>query len=189
MVNEDADDEAPPALVDLSASDAFFAPPTPAPAPAKAAALSDALLQPAAPTATRAAPTPLTILTGFLGAGKTTLVSSLLRHFGSLGQRVCIINNEASAASVEPSLVESSSVMSFGTLLTLANGCICCSLTSDLISALNYLLQPQTTAPFVYVLVECSGLASPGPLLEQLWVDDALEQRIYLDGVVCVVDA
>ena len=122
-------------------------------------------------------------------------MSGLLRHFGLSGQRIAIINNEASAASVEPSLVESSSVMSFGTLLTLANGCICCSLTSDLISALNFLLQPppassssSSSAPFVYVLVECSGLASPGPLLEQLWVDDALEQRVYLDGVVCVVD-
>ena len=148
-------------------------------------------------------PTPLTILTGFLGAGKTTLVSSLLRHFGSRGQRVAIINNEASASEVEPALVESSTVMSFGTLLTLANGCVCCSLTSDLISALNYMLQPQpqpepqsdsevpssaSGGPFVYVLVECSGLASPGPLLEQLWVDEALEQRVYLDGVVCVVD-
>ena len=141
-------------------------------------------------------PTPLTILTGFLGAGKTTLVSALLQHFGSTGQRIAIINNEASAADVEPSLVESSNVMSFGTLLTLANGCVCCSLTSDLISALNYLLAPppassaaeSVASPFVYVLVECSGLASPGPLLEQLWVDDALEQRVYLDGVVCVVD-
>ena len=97
--------------------------------------------------------------------------------------------------------MESSSVMSFGTLLTLSNGCICCSLTSDLVSALNYLLQPQPLPqsqsppsvavagpPFEYVLVECSGLASPGPLLEQLWVDDALGQRVYLDGVVCVVD-
>ena len=192
MVHGDVDDEAP-ALVELDRTTGDYATqPVAIPGRTKDVALSAA---PAADSTSPVRPTPLTILTGFLGAGKTTLVSSLLLHFASLGQRIAIVNNEASAASVEPSLVESSSVMSFGTLLTLANGCVCCSLTSDLISALNYLLKPQpsatdgeTAAPFVYVLVECSGLASPGPLLEQLWVDPALEQRVYLDGVVCVVD-
>ena len=188
MVDADAEDEAP-TLVELLTSDPSF--PPAAAVGAKSVACSSLPLQ-TAPTTEPIAPlppTPLTILTGFLGAGKTTLVGRLLRHFSSLGQRIAIVNNEASASSVEPSLVESSSVMSFGTLLTLANGCVCCSLTSDLISALNFLLQPQpSAAPFVYVLVECSGLASPGPLLEQLWVDEALEQRVYLDGVLCVVD-
>ena len=128
---------------------------------------------------------PLTILTGFLGAGKSTLTSRLFQHFTSRHLRVAIINNEAADA-VEPSLVTSASQLSFGTLLTLANGCVCCSLTSDLVSAINHLL---TLQQFHLLVLECSGLASPAPLVGQLWVDEEMEDRCYLDGVIALVDA
>ena len=191
------DDDAAPELVDVTQAQAASSVSHSAAVSGPAAASSPPLgeTEPAVASSSSSSspstvPVPLLILTGFLGAGKTTLVSRLLSSFASAGSRIAIINNEAASAGVEPALVSSTSVMSFGTLLTLANGCICCSLTSDLVSALNHLLSlpAPSSGPLAYVVVECSGLASPQPLVQQLWVDEELGDRVYLDAVVCVVD-
>ena len=69
----------------------------------------------------------------------------------------------------------------------LANGCICCSVKSDLLATLEVLVQRKSE--FDYVLIETSGLADPGPVASCLWVDEELESQLRLDGIVTVVDA
>jgi len=141
-------------------------------------------------------PVPLTILTGWLGSGKTTLLTRLLSHFSSVGQKIAIIQNEASAMGVEEELKvnknedddnnTNSSTSALRDILELSNGCVCCSVKNDFISGIEELLRRRR---FDYILLECSGLADPGPLAQMFWVDPELESGVYLDGIITVVDA
>ena len=74
----------------------------------------------------------------------------------------------------------------FNSLLELSNGCVCCSVKNDFVSGLEVLLQENV---FDYILLECSGIVDPGPLIELFWLDQQLPATIYLDGVVTVVDS
>jgi G3E family GTPase len=166
------EEEAPPALVPLGA-----APPPTAAAPA-----------PAAPAA-RPPPAPVLLLTGYLGAGKTTLVNHLLtaRH----GYRVAVLLNEAGdSADVERALVREpggGAPAALADWVELANGCICCSAKGNMIVALEALVGQR--ARFDYVVIETTGLADPGPVAAALWADPALEAGVALDAVATVVDA
>jgi tripartite-type tricarboxylate transporter receptor subunit TctC/G3E family GTPase len=123
---------------------------------------------------------PITVLTGFLGAGKTTLVNRLLA--GSHGRRFGVIVNEFGALGIDGALINGA----IGPVVELANGCICCATRGDLAGALSEML---SAAPDLDgLLVETSGLADPYPVLEDL---DALcfDRDIRLDGVVTVIDA
>ena len=196
----DSDDEAPQLVEDSSAAAAAV----PAGPLAAAATAASAVTSPTPPPASSASPpaymrhpsdppVPLTILTGWLGAGKTTLLTRILSHFSSRGQSLAIIQNEASSFGVEagmkvqnqatPGSPESSV---FNDLLELSNGCVCCSVKSDFILGVETLLARKR---FDYIVLECSGLADPGPLVNTFWVDPELESSVYLDGVVSVVDA
>jgi G3E family GTPase len=123
---------------------------------------------------------PLTVLTGFLGAGKTTLVNRVLR--GEAGVPVGVLVNDFGAIDIDRELIagESEGVMS------LANGCICCSLREDLVASVTRLLA-RPDAPR-RVLLEASGVADPGPIANT-FMAPAFRHRLRLDGVVCVVDA
>jgi G3E family GTPase len=123
---------------------------------------------------------PLTLLTGFLGAGKTTLVNRALN--GDLGGPVGVLVNDFGALDIDRALItgESESVLS------LANGCICCSLRDDLVSEVMHLLQ-RHDAPR-RVLLEASGIADPAPIAAT-FLAPAFRHRLRLDGIVCVVDA
>lgn len=129
---------------------------------------------------------PLCIITGWLGAGKTTLVSHLLAHFGSQGKKIAVVQNEGTAMGVEDALRLQDDSGLFGEILELANGCVCCSIKSDFALALETLVKK---AKFDYIFLECSGLADAGPLARMFWVDEELESNIYLDSIVTVVDA
>ena len=120
--------------------------------------------------------------------GKTTLLTRILAHFTALGQSLAIIQNEASSFGVEAGLRTAADVDTtvFNDLLELGGGCVCCSIKNDFIVGVETLLKRKR---FDYIVLECSGLADPGPLAQTFWVDPELESTVYLDGIVSVVDA
>jgi G3E family GTPase len=129
---------------------------------------------------------PITLLTGFLGSGKTTILNGLLRSPGMAD--VAVIINEFGAVSIDHDLVAEAS----GDVVQLANGCLCCAVRSDLVSTLFGLYAERvkgTLAPFRRVVIETSGLADPGPILLTLFADDVVARRFRVDGVLTVVDA
>ncbi len=131
------------------------------------------------------APVPFILLTGFLGAGKTTLMNRLLRAPG-LG-RSAVVVNEFGEVGIDHLMVERVD----GDHLMLSTGCICCAARGDLVSALTGLLDRRAGggAGFDRILVETTGLADPRPILDALLLDPDLRERCRLDAVLTVVDA
>jgi G3E family GTPase len=126
-------------------------------------------------------PIPVTILTGFLGAGKTTLLNRILTE--SHGRKLAVIENEFGEVGVDHQLV----VTSDEELFEMNNGCICCSVRGDLIRVLGRLLKRKERLDGV--LIETTGLADPGPVVQTFFSDDEMRRRFRIDGVVTVVDA
>jgi G3E family GTPase len=130
-------------------------------------------------------PLPLTVLTGFLGAGKTSLLNRLLRDKALAGTAVLI--NEFGEIGLDHLLVEKIS----DDLVLLPSGCVCCTMRGDLIDALERLLRDldNRRAHLTRVVLETTGLADPAPVLHTVMVHPYLVMRYRLDGVVTVVDA
>jgi G3E family GTPase len=130
-------------------------------------------------------PIPVAIVTGFLGSGKTTLISRILRE--PAFARTAVIVNEFGEIGLDHELIASSDE----TLLALTTGCLCCAVRSDLVATLLDLQRRQEAGEIVYdrVLIETSGLADPAPILHALMTDRDLAQRHAIDGIVTVVDA
>jgi G3E family GTPase len=131
-------------------------------------------------------PIPVTILTGFLGAGKTTVLNGLLRD-SALARSVVLIN-EFGEIGLDHLFVEKID----GDMVMLASGCLCCTLRGDLIDALESLLRRLDNgriASFDRLLIETTGLADPAPILHTLMSHPYLLLRFRLDGVVTVLDA
>ncbi|EJF63368.1 cobW-domain-containing protein [Dichomitus squalens] len=137
---------------------------------------------------------PLTIISGFLGAGKSTLVRRILteRH----GYRIAVIMNEfGDTADIEAKTINVSSPddpsQQSEEFLELANGCLCCSIKDTGIAAIEKLMKRK--GAFDHILLETTGLADPGPIASMFWQNEEFSQGlgrdIHLDGVVCVVDA
>ncbi|MEM6572205.1 MAG: GTP-binding protein [Planctomycetota bacterium] len=151
---------------------------------------------------------PVTLIAGFLGSGKTTLVRRLLQE--SHGVRCAVVVNEFGALGIDGSLVvqraaEDSSVVE------LSNGCICCEIQDDLRATLLELVRRGSGASasgtaitwlrralgggsaadggFDRILVEASGAASPGPAVQTFLIDDELSRQVHLDGVVTLAHA
>jgi len=130
-------------------------------------------------------PLPLTVLTGFLGAGKTSLLNRLLKDKALAGTAVLI--NEFGEIGLDHLLVEKIS----DDLVLLPSGCVCCTMRGDLIDALERLLRDldNRRADLKRVVLETTGLADPAPVLHTVMVHPYLVMRYRLDGVVTVVDA
>ncbi|MGH8648303.1 MAG: CobW family GTP-binding protein, partial [Burkholderiales bacterium] len=123
---------------------------------------------------------PVTILTGFLGAGKTTLLNRILT--GAHGLRVAVLVNDFGSINIDAELV----VGVESDVISLANGCICCSIRDDLVEAVALVLaRPERPE---YVVLEASGVADPAGIAVT-FTDASLSDRIRLDSITCVVDA
>ena len=129
---------------------------------------------------------PVTVITGFLGSGKTTLLRRLLRHPSM--NRAAVIINEFGEVGIDHELVAASSEQ----MTLLGNGCLCCTLRTDLQETLRDLFVKRRAGEvidFDRVFVETSGLADPVPVLHTLRTDGLLGAQYRLDGVVTLVDA
>ena len=131
-------------------------------------------------------PFPLTVVTGFLGAGKTSLLNALLRDPALAGTLVIV--NEFGEIGLDHLLVERLD----GDMLMMTSGCLCCSIRGDLIATLEDILRRRDNgriAPFLRVMIETTGLADPAPVLHTVMTHPYLMLRFRVDGVVALVDA
>src|SRR5580704_9259551 len=131
------------------------------------------------------AKTPVTIVTGFLGAGKTTLIRHLLANAG--GRRLALIINEFGDIGVDGQLLQgcADSACPSDAIIELANGCICCTVADDFAPAVTALLAREPRPD--HIVIETSGLALPKPLVKAFdWPD--IRTRLTVDGVIAVVD-
>ena len=124
---------------------------------------------------------PVTVITGFLGSGKTTLIRHLMQNPG--GKRLAVIVNEFGDVGVDGDILKSCAIPECPAenILELANGCICCTVADDFIPTIEALmaLSPRPE----HILIETSGLALPKPLLKAFdWPD--IRSRITVDGVI-----
>ena len=128
-----------------------------------------------------AASIPVTVLTGFLGAGKTTLLNRLLDE--RVHERIAVVINEFGDVGVDGKLVTSAPE----TVVELNNGCVCCTVRGDLITALTNLIGSGRN--FDRMIIETSGLADPAPVIQSFVLDETLRAHYALDAIVTVVDA
>ena len=129
---------------------------------------------------------PVTLITGFLGSGKTTLISKLVRHPDM--NRVAVVINEIGEIGIDHDLV----TMATENITLLANGCICCSVRTDLQETLRELFSQRhmgQVLDFDRVVIETTGLADPAPVVQTLVSDTLLGAQFRLDGVITLVDA
>jgi G3E family GTPase len=129
---------------------------------------------------------PVTLITGFLGSGKTTLISRLVKHPDM--NRVAVVINEIGEIGIDHDLV----TMSSENITLLANGCICCSVRTDMQETLRELFAQRRAGlmvDFDRVVIETTGLADPAPVVQTLVSDTLLAAQYRLDGVVTLVDA
>jgi G3E family GTPase len=126
---------------------------------------------------------PVTVLTGYLGSGKTTLLNRILTHKDR--SRVAVIVNEFGAVGIDSKLV----VQADEQILEMNNGCISriCSVRSDLIRIIGDLMLWR--GKFDHLLIETTGLADPGPVIQSFFTNGLVRARTQLDAVITIVDA
>ena len=129
---------------------------------------------------------PVTVITGFLGSGKTTLIRHLMQNPG--GKRLAVVVNEFGDVGVDGDILKSCAIPDCPAenIMELANGCICCTVADDFIPTIQALmaLDPRPD----HILIETSGLALPKPLLKAFdWPD--IRSAVTVDGVIALADA
>lgn len=134
---------------------------------------------------------PVTLLTGYLGAGKTTLLNYVLNN--QKGYKVAVIVNDIGEVNIDANLIENGgSIVEKDSVVPLQNGCICCTLKTDL---LNQIVSLTKTGKFDYILIEASGICEPIPIAQTICAldgsagDQGLPKVVRLDNIVAVVDA
>lgn len=134
----------------------------------------------------RLAKIPVTIVTGFLGAGKTTLIRHVLAH--ARGRRLALVINEFGDVGVDGEILRQCGADSCpeDNIVELANGCLCCTVADDFLPAIEGLLAREPRPD--HIIIETSGLALPKPLVKAFdWPD--IRAKLTVDGVVAVVDS
>jgi G3E family GTPase len=126
--------------------------------------------------------TPITVLTGFLGAGKTTLLNRILN--GDHGLRIAVMVNDFGSVNIDADLVVG--VEARGDIINLSNGCICCSMRDDMLTAVEQLTERPEQPE--YIIVEASGVADPSRIAFT-FMNASLRDRVRLDSILCLVDA
>lgn len=134
---------------------------------------------------TQMLPVPVTVLTGFLGSGKTTLINHLLAT--NPEERIAIVENEFGPVNIDSELLLPRTGIE---IIELTSGCICCSVRGELTEALRDLLSRRDAGTLVFdrLLLETTGLADPAPVVQTFFVDEILRERIILDAVVTLID-
>ncbi|CCW31814.1 GTPase [Xenorhabdus nematophila] len=130
-------------------------------------------------------PISVTILTGFLGSGKTTLLRHILK--ANHGYKIAVIENEFGEVPIDHELIGDRATQ----IKTLSNGCICCSRSNELEDALLDLLDSMDKGEIYFdrLIIECTGMADPGPITQTFFSHEVLCQRFLLDGIITLVDA
>lgn len=137
-------------------------------------------------------PCKITLITGFLGAGKTTLVNHILKN--NQGRKFAVLVNDIGSVNIDETLIDKGGIANLANqnLVALTNGCICCTLKNQLIDQIFELIKPQT---FDHILIEASGICEPLPIVQNICYSsnayrDQYNQRLWeLDSIVCVVDS
>ncbi|CAK7890814.1 zinc-regulated GTPase metalloprotein activator 1 [[Candida] anglica] len=131
---------------------------------------------------------PITIITGYLGSGKSTLLDYIGKHSD---RRLAIILNEfgdSSAIEKAVTIKDAQSQDSVQEWLDLGNGCLCCTVKDNGVTAIEQLVE-NSRGKIDYILLETTGVADPAPIAKMFWLDDGLASSVYIDGVVTVVDS
>ena len=136
--------------------------------------------------------TPVLLLTGYLGSGKTTLVNRILAN--EKGIKFAVIVNDIGEVNIDANLIEAGGVVDQkdDSLVALQNGCICCTLKMDLVQQLNDIV---SQGKFDYIVIEASGICEPAPIAQticaypQMYPNLAKKGKALLDSIVTVVDA
>ena len=135
---------------------------------------------------------PITLLTGYLGSGKTTLLNYILNN--QEGYKIAVIVNDIGEVNIDADLIQKGGIVNGkdDSLVALQNGCICCSLNTDLLEQLQNIIE---TEKFDYIIIEASGICEPIPIAQTICaLEDAYEEYkmpklCYLDSITSVVDA
>ncbi|TKI92194.1 GTP-binding protein, partial [Bacillus cereus] len=128
---------------------------------------------------------PVTILTGFLGSGKTTLLNRILSE--NHGKKLAVIVNEIGQIGIDNQLIMNVEEE----IMEMTNGCLCCTVREDLLVALKQLLDVKAEGKmdFEGLVIETTGLANPGPIIQTFFLDPVIQSAYQINGVVTVVDS
>jgi G3E family GTPase len=137
--------------------------------------------------ATQESMVPVTILTGFLGSGKTTLINRVLKE--QHGQRIAVIENEFGEAGVDNDILLNET--GGEQIIEMNNGCVCCTVRGDLIRILGELKERRDSGKLKFdrVIIETTGMANPGPVAQSFFIDEKIGNYYLLDSVITLVDA
>lgn len=128
---------------------------------------------------------PVTILTGFLGSGKTTLLNRILSE--NHGQKLAVIVNEIGQIGIDNQLIMNVEEE----IMEMTNGCLCCTVREDLLVALKQLLDVKAEGKMDFdgLVIETTGLANPGPIIQTFFLDPVIQSAYQINGVITVVDS
>ncbi|CAH2461835.1 MULTISPECIES: CobW family GTP-binding protein [Bacillus cereus group] len=128
---------------------------------------------------------PVTILTGFLGSGKTTLLNRILSE--DHGKKLAVIVNEIGKIGIDNQLIMNVEEE----IMEMTNGCLCCTVREDLLVALKQLLDVKAEGKMDFdgLVIETTGLANPGPIIQTFFLDPVIQSAYQINGVVTVVDS
>ncbi|PDZ74204.1 cobalamin biosynthesis protein CobW [Bacillus pseudomycoides] len=128
---------------------------------------------------------PVTILTGFLGSGKTTLLNRILSE--EHGKKLAVIVNEIGQIGIDNQLIMNVEEE----IMEMTNGCLCCTVREDLLVALKQLLDVKAEGKMDFdgLVIETTGLANPGPIIQTFFLDPVIQSAYKINGVVTVVDS
>ena len=129
---------------------------------------------------------PITIVSGFLGAGKTTLINHALAQSPFSKEEIIIIENEFGQTGVDHALL----LQTTERIIQLNNGCMCCSLRGDLLASLSAILEvyQEEQQPIAQVILETTGIADPQPIIQTILTTPHIKNHFYIDSLLTVVD-